>query len=357
MFLVLTAMAVAFYQLRVASELSGLKDRLLATAVSIAQGIPHEALEALDSQDDLGSPAYTSVVERFAAVARVQREVVSIYAMVPADDPRWLRFACDWVRDGTPGVPGELYALDQAPLMLRGLERAVVEDRPSADRWGLTLSGYAPVLSVAGATVGLVGVDIHAASLEAVRRSVLEVTAVAYAAVAVVLGALAAAVAYNVRRPLGQIIAATAAIEEGRFEPSTSARRQDEFGLLIRRLEEMASGLKERELIRTTLGRYVSYEVVRRVLDEPDTVQLAGEERAVRCALAMRTGLAGLNREWSSGALGAAAAAGGGAGLGARVGIHTGMVVAGTLGDGRTSSTRSSATRWRSRPSSKATTR
>ena len=58
---------------------------------------------------------------------------MSAYVLRPSGDPELLSFVGDWVREGTPARPGELYAVDQAPLMAVGLERAVVEELEQSD--------------------------------------------------------------------------------------------------------------------------------------------------------------------------------------------------------------------------------
>ena len=57
--------------------------------------------------------------------------------------------------------------------------------------------------------------------------------------------------------------------------------RSDEFGLLGDHFNGMAEGLQEREVIRETLGRYVSEEVAEAVLASGESVHLGGEEREV----------------------------------------------------------------------------
>lgn len=67
------------------------------------------------------------------------------------------------------------------------------------------------------------------------------------------------------------------------------------------------------------------------VFNAPDDVA-DHAEHATRCALAMRDALAGLNAEWDAAGTSASWRARGVDGLRARIGVHTGRVVAGTLG-------------------------
>jgi adenylate cyclase len=72
-------------------------------------------------------------------------------------------------------------------------------------------------------------------------------------------------------------------LQQGDFEVSTAAAVQvnDEVGDLARAFNQMAQGLKDRERLRGTLGRYVSGDVAARILEETDDLDLPGELRRV----------------------------------------------------------------------------
>ncbi len=58
-------------------------------------------------------------------------------------------------------------------------------------------------------------------------------------------------------------------------------RSRDEVGHLTRAVNEMLEGLRQRDFIRDTLGRYVSPEVARTLLELPEGLSLGGEKREV----------------------------------------------------------------------------
>jgi adenylate cyclase len=91
---------------------------------------------------------------------------------------------------------------------------------------------------------------------------------------------LARVVAVSVREPLYRIVEATSAITSGRPRVRASSDRKDEFGVVGRHFDTMASGLEERDFIKDTFGTYVSPEVVKRVLEERSGA-VAGEQRDV----------------------------------------------------------------------------
>jgi len=405
--LVLAGMTLAFYMRGVRSAVEGLQARLAATAVALAQGIETEQLDKLRTDRDRESPVFKELIERFTAICESEPDITSIYVLRPSDKPTILTFVADYVpqklrRTAVPAARiGQSYDATRAPRMLDGLKRPTVEAEPYIDEWGETLSGYAPIPGKKGVVLGLVGIDVSAEGIRTMKRDVLRVSAALFAVALLLLGGAATVVARSVREPLGRIIDATAAISSGHLETRAGFVRDDEFGILGRHFDDMAKGLQERELIRSTFGRYVSEDVAKKILSGQDGARLGGEvrevtvlfsdlrnystisemltptqvvellneylavmnreidshggciieflgdailavfgapsdlagheEKAVRCAMAMREALAGFNRSmeaqgrtpWKARGMDA---------LGQRIGIHTGPVIAGNLG-------------------------
>jgi len=90
-------------------------------------------------------------------------------------------------------------------------------------------------------------------------------------------------IARRIAQPLTDLSAAMGRVREGDFEITAgpNTRSNDEIGDLARSFDEMAHGLKERERLRGTLGRYVSGDVAERILSEDDDLSLRGEVRHV----------------------------------------------------------------------------
>jgi adenylate cyclase len=58
-------------------------------------------------------------------------------------------------------------------------------------------------------------------------------------------------------------------------------RGDDEMGQLIRSFNKMVEGLKERDFIESTFGRYVDQEIARELLKRPEAARLGGQKRQV----------------------------------------------------------------------------
>ncbi|MGO8878886.1 MAG: adenylate/guanylate cyclase domain-containing protein [Desulfomonilaceae bacterium] len=91
-------------------------------------------------------------------------------------------------------------------------------------------------------------------------------------------------------RPIAQSIKelsqAAEEIENGNFSVSVSENRSDEIGMLKRRFNQMTQGLKQRELIERTFGRYVDGKVAAELLAKPESLQMGGKLRTVTVLMA-----------------------------------------------------------------------
>jgi class 3 adenylate cyclase len=89
-------------------------------------------------------------------------------------------------------------------------------------------------------------------------------------------------VARSIARPLRTMALATKRVAQGELDINlSSVRSQDEVGQLAAAFVRMTEGLKERDRIRNTFGRYLTREVVNRLLESKDGLRLGGENREI----------------------------------------------------------------------------
>lgn len=98
----------------------------------------------------------------------------------------------------------------------------------------------------------------------------------------ILLVAASVLVARSMSRPLVTMAGTTRQIAKGELDVDLShIRRQDEIGILAHSIEEMAKGLRQKEFIRDTFGRYLTKEVVTKLLESKDGLKLGGEAREI----------------------------------------------------------------------------
>ena len=221
-----------------------------------------KTLDAIREADVLTSPVYT--LGAFDATRRQARLVVS------SDPTR---------------RPGEPIAL--APEMIEpmswtfqdGFARATPIYRDADGTW---ISAFSTVsLDAAGKPSAVLvinyPVEIFLDRLVALRTGVLRAS---------VMGALGALVvgllfARRVTRPVTALTAAVARVAAGDIAQSVPVKSADELGRLTHGFNEMLEGLRQRDFIRNTFGRYVSPEVAKTLLESPEGLKLGGDKRVV----------------------------------------------------------------------------
>jgi adenylate cyclase len=82
-------------------------------------------------------------------------------------------------------------------------------------------------------------------------------------------------------RTVQEISQAAEGVARGDYGRPLPPRGEDEMGQLIRSFNKMVEGLKERDFIQNTFGRYVDREIARELLKRPEAARLGGEKRQV----------------------------------------------------------------------------
>jgi class 3 adenylate cyclase len=116
---------------------------------------------------------------------------------------------------------------------------------------------------------------------EAVRMKTMRVTALSLGLFAAGL-ALFAVLSARMLRPLKLLTTAAGEVASGNLEVAVPpARSRDEVGRLSASFSGMLEGLRQRDFIRDTFGRYISREVVDTLLGSPDGLKLGGDRREI----------------------------------------------------------------------------
>ncbi|MCZ6876263.1 MAG: adenylate/guanylate cyclase domain-containing protein, partial [bacterium] len=117
-----------------------------------------------------------------------------------------------------------------------------------------------------------------AAAVQAKTFKVFGLTVVIVAVGLVLFGYASA----RMLRPLKNLTGSAGEVAQGNLDITIAPpRSQDEVGRLTATFGTMLEGLRQRDFIRDTFGRYISQEVVDELLSSPDGLKLGGELREV----------------------------------------------------------------------------
>lgn len=86
-------------------------------------------------------------------------------------------------------------------------------------------------------------------------------------------------ISQRITRPLRLITKGTLEIKHGNYQHRIAYQNSDEVGQLAAAFNTMASGLQEKELIRSTFNKYVDPAIVSELLSQPDKLKLGGERK------------------------------------------------------------------------------
>lgn len=85
----------------------------------------------------------------------------------------------------------------------------------------------------------------------------------------------------SLSKPLLRLAEAAKKVAAGNFNLKIPVKSRDEIGALASTFNFMTEGLKERDRVKQTFSRYVSKQVVEKILSVEDELQLTGENREV----------------------------------------------------------------------------
>lgn len=232
------------------------------------------------------SEPYRRLQQALAAVQDANGIATPIYTLTDYDRPaRQARFM---VVSRGPGAPAEPYAL--APALIEPLGQAFEQGRAAhtpiyRNQSGTWITAFAPVRDRAGRVIAVLDVDyrvdVFLGRLAELRDTVLQ---------ALVLGVLAAlalgiVAARRLTRPIAALTAGVARVAAGDLSRPLPVSSADEVGRLTEAFNRMLEGLRQRDFIRDTFGRYVSPEVAQTLLASSEALKLGGDKREVTILL------------------------------------------------------------------------
>jgi class 3 adenylate cyclase len=217
-------------------------------------------------------------------LATIQDEVLTTPIYTLTDYDAAARQARFMVTSRGPGAPGEPYPLVPEvaePLGWSFADGVARYTRAYRNQSGTWISAFAPIVDGTGRTIAVLDVDyaidIYLDRLRELERSVL------LASLAGGLGALLCGLLFAryLTHPISALTAGVGRVAAGDLSRALPVRSRDEIGRLTEAFNQMLDGLRQRDFIRNTFGRYVSPEVAKALLESPEGLRLGGEKHEV----------------------------------------------------------------------------
>ncbi|MEQ1571187.1 MAG: adenylate/guanylate cyclase domain-containing protein [Myxococcota bacterium] len=278
----------------VAEEANRRRVELETLAEVVAAGIDADAHATFRDESARGRPEFVAAADALSYA--IDRSETVTWGGTCARDPRghW-----HYVVDGSRSAPFPVGfpifdGVVERDLAFAGQIRYVDGLEDDAGTWHTVL---APIRGSDGAVVGLVELasdaDREDLVLQARKWRMLAAFALA------VGGGLVLSFAFGrlLSRHLGELVSAARRVARGRLETRVEVKTTDEIGVLAWTFNQMVDGLKEREFIRDTFGRFVNPDVVSQILADRSKLALGGETRVVTVLMSDLRGFTALSEE------------------------------------------------------------
>lgn len=260
---------------------------LVRTGVLLVDPVAQaEAQRTLDQE----SEDYRSVYTALTAIRKASELPTPLYTLTDYD-PATRRARVVVVSDADASLrPGVLLPLEPEAAQVLGwtFEDGFARSTPIYWKWNAErrqreqwMTAFAPIVDRTGQTIAVVAVEHQGALFsywfEALSMAVV-LACVAGGILATVVGI---GLAWHVTRPISALTGGVARVADGDLSLLLPVRSHDEVGHLTRAFNDMVEGLRQRDFIRNTFGRYVSPEVMQTLLESPEGLKFGGEKREI----------------------------------------------------------------------------
>lgn len=259
----------------------------LSIAATTAGMIDGDRYQQLDKTTSESSPLYQELEQKLRHIRDINRRkdvyVKYIYSLIPDKArPDMVRFGVDAEEPGhdKTHIGTVLKLKAKKNLKMRYDVSAVLPDFIE-DSWGTWLTANHPIYNKEGKVVGSIRVDISADDVFDKFRAMLIINALILLAM-VAFGAMVSGIlARRFSKPLATIRDALLTIGQGNLEHKIQINSKDEFAEVADAINEMTAGLKQRDMLRTSLTRYVSKGLAERILQNEELPKLYSERKKV----------------------------------------------------------------------------
>ena len=260
---------------------------LARTGVLLIDPVAQVEAQRLSDQE---SEAYRRVQAALASIRKASELTTPIYTLTDYD-PATQRARVVVVSDADEALqPGALFAVGPEAAQILGwtfedgFARSTLiywkwnAERRQREQW---MTAFAPIVDTAGQTIAVVAVEHQGALFSYWFEALSLAVMLACVAGGLLATAVGAGLAWRVTRPISALTGGVTRVADGDLSLVLPVRSHDEVGRLTSAFNDMVEGLRQRDFIRNTFGRYVSPEVVKTLLESPEGLRFGGEKRDI----------------------------------------------------------------------------
>lgn len=219
------------------------RHQLSGTAATVAVNIDGDALKTLKPGQEK-EHSYIEMRDYLKRVREANSDIKYIYTY-RQDGGGKLEFVADadFGMKADAAKIGEKYT-EKIKEMEQGLSSPSADSEFNSDKWGVFLSGYAPVRDSKGVITGAVGVDMESTKVIE-RQNYIGLKIYILIGISVLIaGAIVAIFSLTIIRDIKKLNNAAELVSTGRIESDVDVKRGDEIGDLAESFQRMIVSLR-----------------------------------------------------------------------------------------------------------------
>lgn len=234
------------YEYSLKTQMDQLRDKLMIIAQLIARNVDaRDLLEIpLDSRGQ-DTAQYKKISGELNKVRDIVPSIVYIYIMQKTKDECIFKFVIDLHSgagkiENPPANPGEEYNCSLYPEMVKAFSGPSADRKIVKDKWGIFLSGYAPIKDSQGNAIAILGVDMSAQDVYNLQMEVRK-RAISIFLLSIILSVLLGIfISGRVTKPVEKLVDGTRHISSGDLDYRVKIKGSDEIRELADSFNRMA---------------------------------------------------------------------------------------------------------------------
>ncbi|MDO8535795.1 MAG: HD domain-containing protein [Candidatus Omnitrophota bacterium] len=233
------------YEYSLRSQMDQLRDKLMIIAQLIAKNIDaKELLEIPLNNGGSESAQYKKIESELNKIRGIVPSIVYIYIMERTQNECVFKFIIDLHPNGpkeepVPATPGEEYNCALYPEMVKAFFGPSADRKIVKDKWGIFLSGYAPIKNDKNEPVAILGVDMSARDVYELQKEVKK-RALLILLLGIILSIFFGTfISLRVTKPVKKLVEGTRRISEGDLDYRVKTGGSDEMSELADSFNKM----------------------------------------------------------------------------------------------------------------------
>jgi len=238
------------YEISIRRQKLELQDRILSLVKASSMLIDVDKLIQIKPElASQGSDLYKEMKKRLKNISKNDPLIDSVYTMVKSGkEDFWIFLVDSGDKRKRSAFCGEYYDVSKLPQMKLAFQGPIVDKEITSDKWGMFLSGYAPLYNSQGKAVAMLGVDVRSDSI----RNMQLILAKRFIVV-LIFGIILSLfmgwfVARGISRPLFILTQRVREVGKGNLEKKVALKSKDEIGELAVAFNKMIDELKEAQV-------------------------------------------------------------------------------------------------------------